>query len=85
MTETKTLFLLRHAKPVWQTATITDLERPLCEAGRIAANAIGMLLSKERIDPELIMSSPAVRAKETIEIAHQTASLSAGVQYHDAI
>ncbi len=85
MTETRTLFLLRHAKPVWQTEILTDFERPLSDAGRTEAEAVGRLLLKEKINPDLIVSSPAVRARETIEIVRKKAWLRAGVQYDATI
>lgn len=58
----KTLFLIRHAKSDWENALLKDIERPLNERGYIAAN-----LMSTRFDsvPDLIVTSPAVRAAST--------------------
>ena len=64
----KTLFLLRHAKSSWKDQSLPDFERPLNRRGKEAAERIGRYLKKhELIVPELVLSSPAVRARETIE------------------
>ena len=63
----KTLFLLRHAKSSWKDQSLTDFERPLNRRGKQAAERIGRYLKHELIVPEIVLSSPAVRARETIE------------------
>jgi phosphohistidine phosphatase len=61
------LHLLRHAKSSWDDPRRPDDERPLTKRGRRAAKAMGRLLRDQRIDPRLILCSPAVRARETLE------------------
>ena len=63
----KTLFLLRHAKSSWKDESLPDFERPLNSRGKQAAERIGRYLKHEEIVPELVLSSPALRARETIE------------------
>lgn len=63
----KRLYLLRHAKSSWKEPGIEDLERPLSGRGRRAANAIARYLRDNGIDPELVLCSPARRARETLE------------------
>jgi phosphohistidine phosphatase len=63
----KTLFLLRHAKSSRKDQSLPDFERPLNRRGKDAAERIGRYLQREVIVPELVLSSPAVRARETIE------------------
>ncbi len=63
----KTLFLLRHAKSSWKDESLPDFERPLNRRGKQAAERIGRYLKHEEIVPELVLSSPALRARETIE------------------
>jgi phosphohistidine phosphatase len=63
----KTLFLLRHAKSSWKDESLPDFERPLNRRGKHAAERIGRYLKHEAIVPELVLSSPALRARETIE------------------
>lgn len=62
----KTLYVLRHAKSDWGEA-VPDFDRPLNQRGRKAAKAIGGEMKERGIIPDLVISSPAVRARETIE------------------
>lgn len=63
----KTLLLLRHAKSSWNNPAIRDYERPLTARGRDAATSMGRLLAERGLRPDLIVSSPARRARETCE------------------
>lgn len=60
----KTLLILRHAKAE-PDAGDGDESRPLAKRGRRAALRVGELLS-DRL-PELVLSSPSVRTRETVE------------------
>ena len=64
----KTLFLVRHAKSSWDNAALPDKERPLNDRGRRDAPKMGERLAKRDVKPDLILSSPAVRALSTAEI-----------------
>ena len=61
----KTLYLLRHAKSSWSFDELSDQERPLNDRGRDDAPLMGQALAKRHICPDLIVSSPAVRAMST--------------------
>ena len=61
----KTLYLLRHAKSSWSFDELSDQERPLNDRGRDDAPHMGQALAKRRICPDLVVSSPAVRAMST--------------------
>jgi phosphohistidine phosphatase len=61
----KTLYLLRHAKSSWSFDELSDQERPLNDRGRDDAPMMGQALAKRRICPDVIVSSPAVRAMST--------------------
>jgi phosphohistidine phosphatase len=63
----KRLYLLRHAKSSWKQPELADRDRPLAGRGRRAAKAIGRHLRDAGIDPELVLCSPARRARETLE------------------
>jgi phosphohistidine phosphatase len=63
----KTLLLLRHAKSSWKDSDLADHERPLNKRGKKEAPQMGRLLSAEGLMPDLILSSTAVRARETAE------------------
>ena len=64
----KTLFLIRHAKSSWDDVSLPDKERPLNDRGRRDAPKMGERLAKRDVKPDLILSSPAVRALSTAEI-----------------
>jgi phosphohistidine phosphatase len=64
----RNLHLLRHAKSDWDDPSMADIDRPLASRGRKAARAIGRHLKKSSIKPELILCSPARRARQTLEL-----------------
>lgn len=63
----KTLLLMRHAKSSWKQKDLPDIERPLNSRGEKDAPAMGRLLRKKEMVPDIILSSPAVRARLTAE------------------
>jgi phosphohistidine phosphatase len=64
----KTLFLIRHAKSSWDDTALPDKDRPLNDRGRRDAPTMGERLAKRDVKPDLILSSPAMRALKTAEI-----------------
>ena len=64
----RTLYLLRHAKSSWKDETLRDFDRPLKGRGRRAAEQMGQVLAEEKLKSPLVISSPAVRARETTEL-----------------
>jgi len=69
----KTLLLLRHAKSSWANPALDDHERPLKERGRRDAPRMGNLIRVRRLSPDVIISSDAVRARQTAEAVAETA------------
>lgn len=65
----KELLLLRHAKSSWDNAHLSDFERPLNRRGLADAPKMGRLLRRKDLLPDLIISSAAVRAATTAELA----------------
>lgn len=63
----KTLLLMRHGKSSWKDETLSDHERPLKKRGRKDAKRIAMEMINHDLIPELILSSTAIRAKETVK------------------
>jgi phosphohistidine phosphatase len=61
------LDLLRHAKSSWDDHTLTDRDRPLAPRGRRAATRIARWAQKHDVRPQLVVSSSAVRARETLQ------------------
>lgn len=65
----KTLLLLRHAKSDRSAPVAGDYERPLNKRGRSSARRIGRTLSRIHQEPGKVLSSSAVRACTTAELA----------------
>jgi phosphohistidine phosphatase len=68
----KTLFLIRHAKSSWTSLGLSDKERPLDLRGHNDAPRMAAHLKKMGIQPDLIVSSPAVRARTTADYFAKT-------------
>ncbi len=68
----KRLILLRHGKSDWDADAGSDHARPLARRGVRSAQAIGQVLARAGVVPDLVLTSPAVRAKTTAEIAAET-------------
>lgn len=81
----KTLMLLRHAKSDWGDQSLRDFDRPLADRGKRDAPRIGKAIRKRRWIPDLIVSSPAERARQTIEALATSAGLASGIQFDDSI
>jgi len=64
----KSLLIIRHAKSSRDPSGIGDYERTLEERGVRDAHAIGKYLRENSIRPDYLLSSPAVRAKQTAAI-----------------
>ncbi|HEY7667893.1 MAG TPA: histidine phosphatase family protein [Actinomycetota bacterium] len=62
------LWLLRHAKSSWDDPGLPDIERPLAPRGARAAERIARYVRAEGVRPELVLCSPAARARGTLEI-----------------
>jgi phosphohistidine phosphatase len=60
------LHLLRHAKSSWDDGALADFDRPLAPRGIDACARIAAHMRAEDIAPELVLCSPAKRAKETL-------------------
>jgi phosphohistidine phosphatase len=64
----KTLFLLRHAKSSWSDPGLEDRRRPLNKRGKRDAPIMGDRLRTRKECPDLILTSPALRARCTAEL-----------------
>ncbi len=72
----KTLFLLRHAKSSWDAPDLADFDRPLNDRGQRAARFVGKLIAERGLIPQIIISSPARRARDTATVVQEEAELS---------
>ena len=61
----KTIILVRHAKSSWDDFTIPDFDRPLNDRGKRDAPVMAARLKEHGLSPDLLLSSPARRARKT--------------------
>ncbi|HEX8502991.1 MAG TPA: histidine phosphatase family protein [Pyrinomonadaceae bacterium] len=81
----KTLYLLRHAKSSWKDPGLQDFDRPLNSRGREDAPLVGRLIRKNKLRVDLLLSSPAARARQTAALVREAAELSADLLYDERI
>lgn len=81
----KTLLLLRHAKSSRRDNGVRDCDRPLNQRGLKAAPSIGRLIRKRTLQPDLVISSPAERARQTTQLVFEAAGLKTEVRYDERI
>jgi phosphohistidine phosphatase len=62
----KRLLILRHAKSSWGDPALADFDRPLAPRGRRAAKSIRKHLELGAVEIDLVLCSPARRARETL-------------------
>lgn len=78
----KRLYLIRHAKSSWSEPGLDDFHRPLNLRGKNDGAAMAKRLAAARIRPDLIVASPAVRAKKTARfMAKETGYEVDAIQY----
>lgn len=78
------LVVVRHAKAAWPDG-VPDLQRPLAERGRHDAPAIGRWLAEHIGDPDLVLCSVAVRARQTWELAAAELPAAPPVRYEEQV
>jgi phosphohistidine phosphatase len=64
----KSLLVVRHAKSSWEWDDQNDFERPLNERGKRDAPLMAQRLVTAAAIPDLLVSSPAKRAKRTAQL-----------------
>ncbi|MDM8535912.1 histidine phosphatase family protein [Desulfobacterales bacterium HSG17] len=67
----KKITIIRHGKSSWNDSCISDEERPLQKKGIVKTDFIAGYLSDSCMIPDIIFSSPAIRAYETAKIVQQ--------------
>ena len=81
----KTLLLMRHAKSSWKQKDLPDIERPLSSRGEKDAPAMGRLLRKKELVPDLIIASPAVRARLTAKVVAEKSHYEKDILFIDKL
>ena len=82
---TKTLLLMRHGKSSWKDKSLPDIKRPLKKRGEVASEMIGKVLKSKRPLPDVILTSPAKRARLSAEIVAKEADISNRVTVVDSL
>jgi phosphohistidine phosphatase len=81
----KRLILMRHAKSDWDAAYESDRDRPLNRRGTAAARHMGELLTRAGETPDKILSSPALRARTTAELAASGGKWDSSIEIRDEL
>jgi phosphohistidine phosphatase len=82
----KKLIAVRHAKSDWVDLSLKDYDRPLNDRGFRDAPLMGARILTQYGLPDLIMSSTALRAKQTAEaIAEACTYGSEKIVWHDSL
>ncbi len=81
----KTILLLRHAKSDWSSPELSDFHRPLTKRGMKDAPRMGKVLRRYNCVPDIIISSPAIRARITAELAAEACGYQKQVEFRDAL
>jgi phosphohistidine phosphatase len=80
----KTILLLRHAKSDWDNPGLSDFDRPLAKRGLKDAPRMGEVLALFDCVPDEILSSPALRAKQTTEMIVEACGYKKSIQWADS-
>ena len=81
----KSLILFRHGKSDWDAKYDSDHDRPLAKRGIRDAKRMGKFLSKKEEVPDLILSSTALRTRETTKLAMEAANWDVDVELEKKI
>lgn len=79
-----TLYLLRHAKASPQNGG-EDRDRLLDDQGRRGARRLAGWIAERRLAPELVLCSPAVRTRETLDLVLPALGRRPRVLYEDLL
>jgi phosphohistidine phosphatase len=78
------LLVMRHGKSDRGAAVPRDFDRPLARRGRRDARRMGRWLAGEGLLPDLVLASPAVRARDTAERAAEASGIRFDPRLYDA-
>jgi phosphohistidine phosphatase len=81
----KTLLLLRHAKSSKDDPALADFDRPLNKRGKQDSKLIGDFIGKKSLRPDMVISSPAKRARQTTELMLKAAGLDVVPKFDERI
>lgn len=76
------LIIMRHGKSDWDSGPGPDHDRPLARRGEKAARTMGKLLTLMDEAPGVILTSSAVRARTTAELAKEGGDWTSQIRVH---
>jgi phosphohistidine phosphatase len=79
------LYILRHARAAWAQPGQSDFDRTLDDDGFAEAEVIAEEAADQGYKPDLILSSTAVRCRQTAEPFHRTVSEDLSIDYVDSL
>jgi phosphohistidine phosphatase len=79
------LLLLRHAKSDWSDAGLADRDRPLSKRGRESAPVIGRHMREKGWIPDLVLSSPATRTRQTLGLVLDRIGTSPNITFDETL
>ncbi|MDK9693045.1 MAG: histidine phosphatase family protein [Sulfurimonas sp.] len=81
----KKLYIIRHAKSSWKDEALNDFDRPLNKRGKQNAPFMGKRVKERGITPDIIVSSPAMRAKTTAKMIAKEVNYSKDILFNQDI
>ena len=81
----KSILVLRHAKSNRKDPDLTDHDRPLNKRGKRDAPRMGRLLKKEHLVPDAIISSTAMRARDTAEAVAKASGYTGDITFNRSL
>src|SRR5262245_4552147 len=81
----RTVLLLRHAKSDWDDSSIPDFDRPLAPRGKRDAPRMGKEFAARGPSPDVVVSSPAQRARDTASLFLAGAKIETAPTYEPRI
>ncbi|MEW9615157.1 histidine phosphatase family protein [Shinella sp. S4-D37] len=79
------LYILRHARAAWAESGQSDFDRALDDDGFAEAEVIAEEAADQGYRPDLIISSTAVRCRQTAEPFHRSVSEELTIDYVDSL
>ena len=76
----RTVILLRHGKSSWSDSTLADIDRPLAPRGERASRRIAKYIRRKKIRPALVLCSPSLRTRQTLEAIESSLGKSYSVE-----
>lgn len=79
------IYLLRHAEAAWAAPGQSDFDRPLSEKGYADAEIVAENAADRGYKPDIVLSSTAVRCKQTADAVHRAMGENLDIRFVDAL